>query len=235
MLDYKKVFNTLTEFASSLLTPYDVDLALEDLALRLRDLLEIDGAGVSLAKDGELYLATAIPDDMRVLEEVQVSTQSGPCVDAFKTEKAVVIADLQSNQFKDRWPKYCAKARELSVSSIAAIPMGVADNAVGAVNLYSRKQRSWSDEEITLARAFADAATVYLLNSATYDNQRTLNRHLQNALESRILIEQAKGIIAEARGIDVETAFELIRKQARSRSAPLRSVAEAIVRLGLRL
>lgn len=235
MIDYQNVFNTFTDFVSTLLSPYDVDLALDDLAIRLRELLEIDGAGVSLAKDGELQLATAVPSAIKPLEDVQVRAQLGPCVSAFRKQQAITVTDLQRPLHREEWPEYCATAAKIPINSVAAIPMRIGENAIGAVNLYAHEIRSWDDQEITLAQAFADAATVYLLNASTYDTQRTLNRHLQNALDSRILIEQAKGITAEARGIDVEDAFELIRKQARSRSASLRSVAEAIVRLGLRL
>lgn len=235
MVDYQNVFNTFTDFVSTLLTPYDVDLALDDLAVRLREMLEIDGAGVSLAKDGELRLATAVPSDIKPLEDIQARTQLGPCVAAFRSKEAIAIVDIQQPEHRDAWPEYCAMAAEIPVESVAAIPMRIGENAIGAVNLYAHETRQWDDQEITLAQAFADAASVYLLNASSYDTQRTVNRHLQHALESRILIEQAKGITAEARGIDIEDAFELIRKQARSRNASLRSVAEAIVRLGLRL
>src|SRR5690625_6055013 len=91
--------------------------------------------------------------------------------------------------------------------------MKIEKHYIGAISLYSQEVREWKEEDLFLARIFADAATVYLLNASTYDRERLLNQQLQQALDSRILIEQAKGIIAEARGVDVQAAFELIRRQ----------------------
>ncbi len=235
MPDHSKVFTALSDFIRTLLTPYDIDLALNDLAIRLCELLEVEGAGVSLAKDDHLRLATALPPDITPLEETQSAHQSGPCVTAFRKGQAVMVNDLHDSKCRQTWPEYCKTAAEIDYRAVAGIPMKIEDNAFGAINLYSKRAREWGEREIFLTQTFADAATVYLLNASTFDRERVLNKHLQHALDSRVLVEQAKGIIAEARGITVDEAFELIRRQARSRNASLRSVAEAIVTLGLRL
>lgn len=235
MANQSKVLTTLSDFMRTLLTPYDVDLALDDLAIRLCEILEVEGAGVSLAKDDRLQSATALPPAIMPLEETQEATQTGPCVTAFRTGKTVAINDLRESQFCQQWPEYCRTADRIGYRAVASIPMQIEKDSIGAISLYSQEVRAWQDDDLYLAQIFADAATVYLLNASTYDRERLLNKQLQHALDSRIFIEQAKGIIAEARGVEVHEAFELIRRQARSRNASLRSVAEAIVTLGLRL
>ena len=235
MANNSKILTTLSDFMRTLLTPYDVDLALDDLALRLCEILEMEGAGVSLAKDGRLQSATALPPAISPLEETQEATQSGPCVTAYRTTETVAVSDLRKSEHCEAWPEYCASADQIGYRAVAGIPMKIEKHSIGAISLYSQEVREWKEEDLFLARIFADAATVYLLNASTYDRERLLNQQLQQALDSRSLIEQAKGIIAEARGVDVQAAFELIRRQARSRNASLRSVAEAIVKLGLRL
>lgn len=235
MINQGRAFEMLAEFITSLLTPYDIDLALDDLANRVRDLLDIAGVGVALIKDEKLQLATALPDEMRALENVQVETQRGPCIDALRSDEFVAVNNLRDASWRDKWPQYCRMAEEVGVHAVAGIPMRIKEQSIGAVNLYSKQVKTWSDQELFYAQTFANAASIYLLNASAFDQERELATYLQRALDSRVLIEQAKGITAEANGIKMDAAFELIRNRARSRNASIRSVAEAIVSLGLRL
>ncbi len=230
-----RVLTTLSEFVRLLLTPYDVDAVLDDLTVRLQEVLELTGCGVSLAGNGKLQMATAIPERIIRLEREQERMQLGPCVSAFRSGEVVTVPDLQDPSIVAAWPDYCAVAAQIGIASVAGVPMKLGEQTVGAIDLHSAAPREWPSEQLTIAQIFADAATAYLINASTYDRQQRLNEQLQQALDSRVVIEQAKGIIAEARGIDVDAAFQIIRRHARSHGSSLRAVADAIVSLGLRL
>ncbi|MGC0141655.1 GAF and ANTAR domain-containing protein [Pseudactinotalea sp. Z1732] len=229
---------TLSSFLRSLLTPYDISDALDDLTMTVQEELDLVGAGVSIARDvssargAELRFATANPSALVELETYQEDEQAGPCVEAFRCRSTVAIDDLREHA--DRWPRYCSIAVEMGITSVAGIPMKVGDRTIGALNAYAVDRR-WSDQDLSVATIFADAASVYLVNSVAYDRQRTINTQLQEALSSRIVIEQAKGIIAETHGAGVDEAFELIRRHARGTRSSLREVAEQVVHRRLRL
>lgn len=235
MLDHPKALKALSDFLHTLLTPYDLNLVLDDLAVRLCDILQIAGAGVSLAQEGRLKMATALPPAIMPIEATQEATQTGPCIAAFQARQTVAVNDLSEAEHREMWPKYCATAEEIGLQAAAGIPMQVSDKSFGAVSLYATEVKHWQEDELFLARTFADAATVYLMNSSSYDRERALNEQLQHALDSRVVIEQAKGILAEAHGTDVQTAFESIRTHSRNHNTRVREVAEAIVERGLRL
>lgn len=223
---------TLSRFLRSLLTPYDIADALDELTTTVQEALELAGAGVSVARDGGLQFATAHPSALEDLERFQENAQAGPCVEAFHTSRPVAFDNLAEET--DRWPRYCTMAADMGITAVAGIPMKVADRTIGALNLYA-VDRSWSEQDLSVASIFADAASVYLVNSSTYDRQRRLNGQLQEALSSRVVIEQAKGIIAQTHGVSTDEAFERIRSYARNTRASLRQVAEEIVDDGLRL
>ena len=129
--------------------------------------------------------------------------------------------------------EYCAAAEELGLTSVAGIPMRLSGAAVGAVNLYADGPREWHDNDLAAAQVMADMATNYLINASKLRQQEQLNEQLRRALDSQSIIEQAKGSIAATHGIDVDTAFERIRRHARSHNVTVRAVADAIVNLGL--
>lgn len=235
-MDQPRIYETLSEFMRTLLSPYEVVGALEDLVLRLNEALKLAGSGVSLiGNDGRLEFATARPPEIVALVDEHARSQQGPCVKAARTGEIFAVADLQNPAITQRWPEYCAVAADIDMGAEASIPMKIQEQTVGALSLFSRRPRQWSTEELAVSQLFADAATVFLLNAATYNKQQVVNEQLQHALDSRAVIEQAKGIIAASKGIDVERAFRDIRNHARSHHATLRSVAEAIVSLGLRI
>jgi len=121
------------------------------------------------------------------------------------------------------------------VAGVAGIPMRLADKVIGSLNLYSTEPREWSDEDIAVAAVLADVATSYLVNASKLRQHEQLSEQLQHALESRVVIEQAKGITAQQQGITVDQAYQRMRRHARSHNASLRAVAEAIVGVGLQV
>lgn len=223
---------TLAEFASTLVASYDVASVLADLTNRLTEVLGLIGCGVTLAKDGRLEYVTGVPEKIAALEREQTQSQLGPCVTAYQTGRTVAVDDLRDQA--DQWPSFHAVAQRLGVRAMAGIPMHLEGESVGAIDLYSAAPRAWTDRDLAAATVMANMATAYLLNASLLDKQRRLAEQLQSALDSRIVIEQAKGVLANEYSISVDEAFERLRRHARTHGASVRVVAEAVVTVGLR-
>ena len=233
MYDRDLLWSTLSGFTRTIVGPYDVDTMLGDLTGAATDLLRLVGSGVSLIQDGRLTNATSIPPRLSSIEVVQEQTQTGPCVQASRTGEVIAVSDLRVRA--QEWGAYCAAGAETGVLAVAGIPMTLGETKVGALNLYAAVVREWSDDDLAIAKVLADMATGYLINASQLSKEHQLNEQLQHALNSRIIIEQAKGMLAATHTISVEAAFELIRGHARSHHASLRSVADTVVNLGLRI
>ena len=167
------------------------------------------------------------------MEHSQEEHQEGPCRDAYETGEVVRVTDVR--QESARWPDYSATATRLGVAGVAGIPMRDGDEVIGALNIYSREPREWSDADIAVAVVLADVATSYVLNAAKLHDQEQLSQQLQQALDSRVVIEQAKGITAHQNTVPVDQAYQLMRRHARNNNTSLRVVAEAIVGVGLQV
>lgn len=230
--DQASYLDTLAEFTSRLLTSYDVDSVLGELASRTTRVLDLAGCGVTLAREGRLEFVAGVPDDLAALEHEQTAGRTGPCVEAFRTAEIVAVEDLAA--YHELWPGYLEVADRVGVRAVAGIPMCLENQVVGAVNLYSDTVRIWTRRDLAAARVLANLATVFVINASMYDTQKRLAEQLQGALDSRIVIEQAKGVLANHHGISVDAAFERIRRHARRHSTTVRAVAEAIMNVGLR-
>ncbi|HET7305945.1 MAG TPA: GAF and ANTAR domain-containing protein [Segeticoccus sp.] len=231
--DHELYLRTLSEFTATLLTPYEIDGVLDELAQRVTSVLGLLGSSVSLLSGDRLEFGTAVNPAIAAVERTQQRTQAGPCATAARTGEAVLVPDLSALDGDDRWPEYRRAAREAGVLSVGSLPMRLAGRTVGALNLYSEAARQWQREDVAAATVMADMATGYLINASVHHRQAQLNEQLQQALDSRVVIEQAKGMVAARHEIDVGQAFERIRGLARSRGVTVRVVAEAVVRLGL--
>jgi GAF domain-containing protein len=233
MVDHSLFLDALSRFARELVEPYDVDVALGELTGHVTAVLGLAGSGVNLMRDGRLHFENALHAAAFDLEQAQHDHGRGPCLDAIRTGETVAITDL--DPYSDRWPEYCEVARRHGVCSVAGIPLLLAGEAIGALNLYAQHRREWSVEDLRAARVFADMATGYLVNASKLDRQGQLNDQLQDALDQRVVIEQAKGITAQDHRTTVDAAFDLIRSYARNHNAGIHTVAEAIVNAGLRV
>jgi GAF domain-containing protein len=232
MADQQLLMKALSEFAGTLAKGFTVSDVLHDLADQVTVVLGIDGAGVSVQDGDRLQFVTALDERSAALEGIQDADQAGPCVDAWRSGETVAVSDLRRSSHG--WDRYERAARKVGVVAIAGIPMKYDNQRIGALDLYSTSPREWSDDDLESARILADIATSYVVHASELDRQRRLIEQLREALDSRIVIEQAKGILSAERQISVDAAFELLRRHARSNAASLRSVAEAVVRLGLR-
>jgi len=232
--DHGLFLQTLSRFTRTLLTPYDVDAVLGELAANLTDVLRLTGSGVTLARDGCLQTVTATPPHLLDLEQIQQETRTGPCAQAVQTGTVITVADLRQEP-ADRWPAYYATAHRLGMIAVAGIPLRLNNQTLGAFNMYDDHPRKWSPQDIEAATVMADMATGYLINASKLHQQQQLNQQLTSALDSRAIIEQAKGVIATAHGISVNDAFERIRRHARRHNAKVQDAAAAIVNLGMRI
>jgi GAF domain-containing protein len=193
---------------------------------------DLTGSGVMLAVEGHLTLASAVPAAVADLERVQEDEESGPGWDAFRTGRPVTVADLGAHEHG--WGRVREEAERLGLRSVAALPMRLGNWSVGTLSLYAGEPREWPEEDVAAATALADMATGYLVNASKLRQQEQLAEQLQSALDSRVVIEQAKGMVAAAEGITVDEAFARIRRFARDRNLLLRVVAQQVVSEGLR-
>ena len=226
------LMRALSDFAETLVRHFEIADVLYDLTSRVTSVLEVASAGVSLVQDGSLRLVTALDEATASLERVQEEEQAGPCVEAYRSGRPALFSRL--DEVEARWPRFAEQARAVGFASVAGIPMRADGQALGVVDLYHTSAREWSEADVQIARVLADMATSYVVTASELERQRRTTEQLERALESRVVIEQAKGILAAERRISVDAAFELLRGHARSHNADLRSTAEAVVRLGLR-
>jgi Response regulator with putative antiterminator output domain len=235
MYDQSLLLQTLSRFAVVLPAHYDVQEALSELTESVTAVLGLCGSWVTMADDGRLSFLTAVSQVSAELERdhAQLHPFSCPCREAYSTGEVVRVTDVREQS--TRWPEFSAFATRLSLAGVAAIPMRLADEIIGALNLYSPEPRDWSDEDIAVAGVLANVATSYVVNASKLRQQQQLTEQLQEALKSRIVIEQAKGITAQQRAISVSQAYQLMRGHARRNNASLRVVAEAIVAVGLQV
>ena len=231
--DQQLFLQTLSRFAKVLPAHYDVETALEELTESVTAVLGLFGSGVTMTGDGRLRFVTAVSEAAGELERIQEDQQSGPCQDAFDTGGVIRVTDVRLESAK--WPEFAAAATRLGVAGVAGIPMRLADEVVGALNMYAAEPREWSEDDIAVACVLADVATSYVINASKIRQQQQLSEQLQQALESRVVIEQAKGITAQLRRVTVDQAYLLMRGHARSNNASMRVVAEAIVAVGLQV
>ncbi len=226
------LLDVLTRFADTLAGRYDVADVLYALTDHAVEVLAATAAGVSLSDDHDmLQFVSANSELASQLERVQQESRQGPCHLALLQGREVVVDDITSH---DEWPIYRSKAAELGLRAVMGIPLGVGERCLGALNIYHHERRDWTDDDVANARVLANIATSYVLHASQLDEARRLNEQLQQALESRIVIEQAKGLLAGELGVTLEDAFDMLRHHSRSNNATLRAVAEAVVQLGLR-
>lgn len=217
---------TFVELADTLVSDFDVVDLVHVLATRCVDLTDVDAAGIMLADSGgTLRVIGSSSDQMRVLELLEVQNAEGPCLDAFHSSKDV-FADLHDT---DRWPSVTPEAVRSGFGSVIALPMRLRDKSIGALNLFRTSREAPDPAEIALCRSLAAVATIGLVQERAVRESRVIADQLQSALNTRIVVEQAKGVLAERAGIDVNEAFSRLRTYARGRNLRLGEVARSVV------
>jgi transcriptional regulator with GAF, ATPase, and Fis domain len=192
------------------------------------ELVDTDAAGLMLDDQRGTLQAVAYTDESaRLLELFELQRKEGPCLDCFATGR--VIANIDLATASDRWPVFTEAARDLGFASCHALPLRLRHQVIGALNLFTIGTERLSDDQLAVAQGMADIATIGLLHERTVHDQVVLSEQLQTALHSRILIEQAKGVLSAHAGTSVEEAFRLMRTHARRTGKSLTSVADGVV------
>ena len=222
------VVRSLVEMADTLVDDYDVVDLLTGLADRCVDLLGVSAAGVMLVSPaGSLVLVASSSEAMRLLELFELQAQEGPCLDAFRTGEPVGHEDLEAGA--GRWPSFSAAALQAGFASASALPLRLREVTLGALNLLSATRAPMAEADVIVARAFADLATLSIVQHRASAEAQHLNEQLSASLTSRVVIEQAEGVICERAGVDLAQAFTRLRAYARSRNLRLTDVAQAAI------
>jgi GAF domain-containing protein len=228
MTDQRLLVETLVALADTLVDDYDVIEFMQTLAERSVDLLGVSAAGIMLSdSQGHLSHAACSSEQMRLVELFELQLEEGPCFDAFRTQSAVRAAT--ADETARRWPRFAEHARHAEFGAVSAVPLRLRDVSVGALNLFSHGDEALSDDDLRIVQAMADIATIGILQERLHSDQSVLTTQLESALHSRVVIEQAKGVVAERNGIDVDESFRHIRTFSRNRNRRLSDVAREIV------
>ena len=223
-----RLVDTFVTLADTLIDNYDIIDFLQTLAERCVELVDVSAAGIMLADTkGELRHAACSNEQMRFVELLELQFEEGPCLDAYRTHESVVCSPPEL--LAHRWPLFGPLAAEKGFESVSAVPMRLRDRVIGALNLFSTAPRALGDEDLRVVQAMADVATIGILQERSLHDAHAFSEQLEGALESRVAIEQAKGIIAERSAINVDVAFERIRNFARSHNRLLSETAREIV------
>jgi len=216
------------DLAGGLVGDLDVHDLLHTLAEHCVGLLDITACGVLLADSrGTLSLLAAFPASAGVLEDLQVRDDEGPCFDSFHTGEAVSIADLAAAA--GRWPTWAPQALAEGVRTVYATPIRTGDTVIGTLNLFGHTPRAMPPRDLLIVRALADVACITIMQQRRADQAGVLTSQLQTALETRVRIEQAKGIVAQALSVSMETAFQVLRHSSRTTNTRLTVLAEHLI------
>ena len=194
--------------------------------LAQRTLPGADEVSITLVRDGRPYTAAYTGEIALQLDERQYERDAGPCLQAASEKVTISVPDTASDT---RWDGWAPKAAAAGVGSVLSVGLPILESVTGAVNIYGLRPRAFDDDTVQLAQRFAGYATVALANAHLHDSTANLAQHMQAAMESRAVIEQAKGIIMGERRCSADEAFAVLTKISQDSNRKLRDVAAALV------
>jgi GAF domain-containing protein len=226
----ERLAQVFVELADTLVAGFDLMEFLHTLTERCVELLGVDAAGLLLADSGgALRLVAASTEQARVVELFQIQNDEGPCLDCYRTGQVVIISDSGADEAKARWPQFAVAAGEMGFAGIHAIPMRLRDQVIGTLNLFRAAPDGLDSAVARAARALVDVATIGILQERAVHQQEIVAGQLQVALNSRVMIEQAKGILAERLRTTPDEAFLILRRYARDHNRPLTQLASDVI------
>jgi GAF domain-containing protein len=224
----RQLIEAFVALADTLVDDFDVLELLQTLVEKSVGLLAADAAGLMLTDErGGLKVMASSSEQTRLLELFQVQNDDGPCLDCFRSGHQVLVPDLKAEI--DRWPQFAPEAEKQGFASVHALPLRLRSETIGAMNLFHAQPSPFSDEDLKLGQSLADVATIAILQDRTLQRSESLSEQLQSALNSRIVIEQAKGVLAEKGTIDMDAAFARLRGYARSHNLRIAEAARGVV------
>ncbi len=228
MISIDRLTDVFVDVADTLVDDFDLIDFLHTLTLHAAAVSGADSVGLVLTDHhDQLRLIAASNESGEMLELLQLQNAEGPCLDCFRTGRAVVNADLASA--RDRWPTFAPRALESGFSSVHAFPMRLRTTVIGALNLFGKTATIYEPDDVKVVQSLADVATIALLQERSLTRAEALTEQLQGALNSRVVIEQAKGALAQREGITISAAFELLRARARSSQQSVSEVAQRLL------
>jgi GAF domain-containing protein len=219
---------TLVELADTLVADFDVVELLTLVADRCVELLDVSAAGLMLvAPEGDLRVMASSSDTMRLLELFKLQAQEGPCLECYRQGTPVLNRPLIA--IDERWPRFATEALAAGYRTVHALPMRLRGAVIGALNMFHTDTGDMLQADVDAAQALADLATIAILQHRAASQAQVVNEQLNLALNSRIVIEQAKGVLAERESVDMARAFAMLRNHARNHNRRLADVAESVI------
>jgi transcriptional regulator with GAF, ATPase, and Fis domain len=224
----QRLAEVFVELADTLVEEFDVLDFLQTLTERSVELVDTDAAGLMLNDQrGNLQVIAYTDESARLLELFELQKAEGPCLDCFATGQVIANVDLADS--RSRWPVFTEAALEVGFTYSHALPLRLRRQVLGALNLFTVERKGLTDDHLAVAQGMADVATIGLLHERAMRDQVVLAEQLQTALHSRVLLEQAKGVLSARTGLDVGGAFQLMRTYARRTGQSLTAVADAVI------
>jgi GAF domain-containing protein len=218
---------TLIRLADTLVEDFDLLDVLNELTKDCVRLLGVTAAGLLLAgSNRELHVVASSSEEARLLELFQLERDQGPCLESYRTGEPVTVPDISSEL---RWPLFCEAATATGYRAVHALPLRLRQQVLGALNLFGARPVELDETSVRLGQALADMATITILQERALRESEELAAQLQVALVSRVVLEQAKGVLAERGGLAMEDAFQALRKFARDGNRRLHDVSRGII------
>ncbi|KQO81572.1 transcriptional regulator [Frigoribacterium sp. Leaf263] len=223
-----QLVHSFVSLADSLVNEYDVIDTLQTLVDQCATLFDATDCNIVLgADDAHLEVAAATSEECRGIGRLQLEAEQGPCIEA--VTRRVVVSVVDPAEMVDRWPVFAEASVDAGYRSAHAIPMRLREQTIGSLNLFRDHDGALNDADATAAQALADVATISIIRERVIRDGDEVREQLQRALDSRVVIEQAKGFLAHRHELDTDSAYRLLRAHARSAQAPLSSIAEGVV------
>ncbi len=228
MVSPEQLADVIVEVADTLVDEFDLIDFLHNLADHAAAVAGVASVGLMLAdQNGSLHYVAASSEGARHLELYQLQHSEGPCLDCFRTREPVIVPDISDAE--ERWPEFAPRAASVGIRSVHAFPMRLRDRVIGALNVFSENPLPLERGDIRVVQGMADVATIAILQERAIASAEVLTEQLQGALNSRVVIEQAKGVISRDHGVSVDKAFIALRAHARSNHLRLVDLAHDVV------
>jgi len=228
MVSNERLASVFVEMADTLVDEFDLIDFLHNLADHAVSVSGAASAGLLLADQNDsLHFMAASSESARHLELFQVQHSEGPCFDCYRSHESVATTDLAHET--QRWPDFAPRAKEAGVRSVHAFPMRLRNRVIGALNVFGEKPLPLGPEDVKIVQAMADVATIAILQERAIASAELLTEQLQGALNSRIVVEQAKGVVSRDHDVSVDEAFAALRSHARSNHLRLAELAHDVV------
>lgn len=227
-MDTERLAATFVDLADTLVDDFDLVEFLYTLVDRCAELLDVTAIGLMLADArGRLTVMASTSEEMRLLELFQLQNDQGPCLECYHGGTPVAEEDLANAQ--ERWPRFAPAAVAAGFRSVHALPMRLRAETLGALNLFHAEPRALHDADVHIGQAMVDVAAIGLIQVELGRRREILNAQLQTALDSRVSIEQAKGVLAERHQITPAQAFTVLRAHARNNNTRLSDLVVEVI------